>query len=130
CRPDVNELAQSLRDLFHAAFQILFNRRRIGRCQLDGQAAGEFYLIRIAPHRLCLATHIFESVKQTSRRNSDEIRKPRIAIPGSAALGVHSLAADPDRQPGFLIGLWVESDILDSVVSTVKINVLFGPEAL
>ena len=33
---DVNELAQPLGNLLQAAFQVVFDRRRIGRGQLDG----------------------------------------------------------------------------------------------
>src|SRR6185436_15351850 len=96
---DVDELAQSLRDLARAAFQVVFNRWPIRGGQLDRQTAGEFYVIRIAPGFFCFPPHILETIEQFARPDSDKIGKPCVAISARAALRVLSLAAHPDRQP-------------------------------
>src|SRR5205823_2424528 len=84
--------------------------------------------VRIAPGFAGRAPHVIEALRQFVRRNSDEVRKPRVAVYAGATLRQFAFAADPNGNPGFLERLGAESDIIDIVMLTMKIYVLVLPE--
>src|SRR6266542_3842705 len=127
--PDLLEGPKRGDDLLGTADQpirLLGNRLRP---ELDGQAAGEGDVVRIAPRLDRPPAHMVEAGLQVRRRDPHEVREPCVPVPRRPALRAQTFAAHPDGQPWTVEGLRREPDIMEAVVASLEARPLFPPEA-